>query len=147
MLPPIPKFRYIYCTPLIMKQIVSQFNIQVQVRKAKVDIDEVLLKNRSYERKGQLYKKSAASNLHKFKPRSFVLHGEQIYYYNKKKKDRNYNMISLQNARIEQIIPDRDLLKKSNYYKYSFQLQNDVRRWIFASGDKNDLELWISKIY
>ncbi len=147
MLPPIPKFRYIYCTPLLMKQIVSQFNVQVQVQKLKVDIDEVLLKNRSYERKGQLYKKSATSNSHKFKPRSFVLHGEQIYYYNKKKKDRNYNMISLQNARIELIQPDKYLLKKSNFYKYSFQLQNDIRKWIIASGDQKDLELWIFKIY
>jgi len=49
--------------------------------KNEATISNVLLKNRQYERKGQLFKKSM--NDHKFKQRQFVLLGEQLYYYKK----------------------------------------------------------------
>jgi len=59
-------------------------------------ISNVILKNRSYERKGNLYKKSL--NHHTFKQRQFVLLGEQLFYYKKNTsgaQDKYFNLISL----------------------------------------------------
>jgi len=48
----------------------------------------------SYERKGNLYKKSL--NTDTFKIRQFVLLGEQLYYYKKNTSgNAYYNLISL----------------------------------------------------
>ena len=79
-------------------------------------LSNVILKNRSYERKGELYKKSL--NTHNFKSRQFVLLGEQLFYYKKKNagnQEKYFNLISLQNAKIRQL-PKSQNLKLSKYY-------------------------------
>lgn len=94
-----PEFKYIYCSEQMIKMILNQFNSKQSDNTKKIDNkDSILLKNRSYERKGQLYKLSQKSDINKFKIRNFVLLGEQLFYYKNNKKEKFYNLISLQNA-------------------------------------------------
>jgi hypothetical protein len=106
------------------------------------------LKNRSYERKGNLYKKSL--NNHTFKQRQFVLLGEQLYYYKKNTtgaQDKYFNLISLQNARIRILEPTEAQLKQSSWYKHSFEFENDTRKWTIACKSSQDLQQWHYTIY
>lgn len=106
------------------------------------------MKNRSYERKGDLYKKSL--NNDKFKQRKFVLLGEQLFYYKKNImgiQDKYYNLISLQNARISILKVSAAKLKTDKMYNYCFELENDTRTWVLACKSQEDLLQWHKTIY
>eukprot|EP00347_Sterkiella_histriomuscorum_P016537 403352814 len=96
-----------------------------------------IINNKTYERKGKLYKKSLNSD--KFKERQFVLDKDQLFYYkNEKQKDKNFNLIMLSNAQIATVsIPKQ---------KYCFEIENDNRKYILATKSQYDLDQWVYAI-
>lgn len=109
------------------------------IKKAKSRCD-LVIKNRFYERKGKLYKKSLKTDT--FKERQFVVLGEMIFYY-KEKGDKQINLIQLKNTQIQYLrkVP-------ANFkFKYCIELQNETRSWVLGSNNEDNLQKWYSAIY
>ncbi|CDW72170.1 leucine rich repeat-containing protein [Stylonychia lemnae] len=99
-----------------------------------------IINNKTYERKGKLYKKSLNQDV--FKERLFVLDKDQLFYYkNEKQKEKNFNLIMLSNATI-QIIQMTKLTKQ----KYCFEIENDNRKYILSTKSQYDLDQWVYAI-
>jgi hypothetical protein len=112
-----------------------------------------MINNRYYERKGQLYKnslkKSLSDNSFTFKPRQFVLQGENLFYYKKKGKSKDqipfFNLISLKNARLQlwkELPPNFP-----KQYKHCFCLESDNLMYTLASKNEQDMLQWVNAIY